>query len=115
MPFRKVDFRVHAAYREGAVPSRKASTPVSHDPQPPQPVVNPLPPAVVAAAGFYPLRDEGAAYAEKLEQAGVPVRYRCYENLSHSFTAFGGVVPAARSALEEIAVDVERAFTGAPL
>ena len=74
-----------------------------------------LPPAVVATAGFDPLRDEGAAYAEKLEQAGVPVRYRCYETLSHSFTAFGGVVPAARSALEEIAVDVERAFTGAPL
>jgi acetyl esterase/lipase len=74
-----------------------------------------LPPAVVATAGFDPLRDEGAAYAEKLERAGVPVRYRCYETLSHSFTAFGGAVPAARSALEEIAVDLERAFAGAPL
>jgi acetyl esterase/lipase len=74
-----------------------------------------LPPAVVATAGFDPLRDEGAAYAEKLQKAGVPVRYRCYETLSHTFTAFGGAVPAARWALEEIAVDLERAFTGAPL
>ena len=63
-----------------------------------------LPPAVVATAGFDPLRDEGAAYAEKLQKAGVPVRYRCYETLSHTFTAFGGAVPAARWALEDVVI-----------
>jgi acetyl esterase/lipase len=70
-----------------------------------------LAPALVYTAGFDPLCDEGEQYAAKLEAAGVPVRYRCLEQLCHSFTAFGAL-PVAAAALEEIALDVERVLTG---
>lgn len=74
-----------------------------------------LAPAVVATAGFDPLCDEGDAYAKKLDEAGVPVTHRCYESLCHSFTSLRGAVPSAARALDELARDVERAFTrGAP-
>ena len=71
-----------------------------------------LAPALIATAGFDPLCDEGEAYAQKLEAAGVAVRYRCYESLSHSFTSLGGIVPAAAQALDELAGDLERVLTG---
>lgn len=61
-----------------------------------------LAPAMVVTAGFCPLCDEGDHYAERLKAAGVPVHHRRYDSLSHSFTAFGGAVPAARAALKEI-------------
>lgn len=49
-----------------------------------------------------PLRDEGRAYADRLDQAGVPVTRLHYPHLVHSFVNMGGVVPAARDALVEI-------------
>ena len=60
-------------------------------------------PAAVLVAGFGPLRDEGRAYAEKLEAAGVPTTLRCFERLIHPFMNFAGQVPAAREAFSEIA------------
>jgi len=62
-----------------------------------------LPPAIIATAGFDPLVDDGAAYAKRLQEEGVNVRYVCYDSLAHGFTAFTSVVPAARQACEEIA------------
>lgn len=62
-----------------------------------------LAPALVVTAGFDPLVDQGEAYAKRLRDAGVPVVYRCYDNLAHAFTAFTGVVPAADIACREIA------------
>jgi acetyl esterase/lipase len=62
-----------------------------------------LAPAVIATAGFDPLVDQGEAYAKRLKEAGTPVRYRCYDSLSHGFAAFTGVVPAADRACREIA------------
>jgi acetyl esterase len=58
-----------------------------------------LPPAVVHTAEFDPLRDEGAAYAERLRAAGVTVRYHCHGGMIHLFYALGGVVPYAREAV----------------
>jgi acetyl esterase len=52
-------------------------------------------PAVVATAEFDPLRDEGAAYAERLAAAGVPTEYVPGPGLIHGFAAFLGVVDAA--------------------
>ena len=66
-----------------------------------------LAPALVYTAGFDLLCDEGEAYAERLGSAGVPVTFRCYETLTHSFTALGGVCPAAARAQVEIAHDVD--------
>ncbi|MEM9176280.1 MAG: alpha/beta hydrolase [Myxococcota bacterium] len=60
-------------------------------------------PAAVVVVGFDPLRDEGLAYAEKLEKAGVPTSVRCFENLIHPFMNFSGRVPAARAGFEEVA------------
>ena len=62
-----------------------------------------LPPAIVVTAGFDPLVDDGAAYAELLRRSGVDVSYKCYDSLAHGFTAFTGVVKEARKACEEIA------------
>lgn len=75
-----------------------------------EPDLSGLAPAIVVTAGFDPLRDQGAAYAEKLEAAGVPVVYRCEDSLAHAFTAMTGVVPAAKSACEKIATDVGKAL-----
>jgi acetyl esterase/lipase len=70
-----------------------------------------LAPAVVVTAGFDLLCDEGEAYARRLAAAGVPVTLRCEESLCHSFTALGGVSPAAAAACGAIARDLERALT----
>jgi len=69
-----------------------------------------LPPAIIATAGFDPLVDDGAAYAKKLEAAGVAVQFKCYDSLAHGFTAFTAVVPAARDACLEIAGMVRDAY-----
>ena len=71
-----------------------------------------LAPAVIAAAGFDPLLDQGEAYARRLGEAGVPVTYRCYDHLAHAFTAFTGAVPAADLACREIAALTRAAFAG---
>jgi acetyl esterase len=80
-----------------------------HDPRDPR--VSPLytadlrgsPPALIIAAEYDTLRDEAQAYASRLEQAGVPVRYSCYPGMIHGFLQMGGLVPDARAAVMEIA------------
>lgn len=67
-----------------------------------------LAPAIVATAGFDPLRDQGEEYARTLTAAGVPVTYRCYDTLAHAYTAMSGTVPAAKEACEELARDMAR-------
>ncbi|MEM7329917.1 MAG: alpha/beta hydrolase [Pseudomonadota bacterium] len=69
-----------------------------------------LPPAIIATAGFDPLVDDGAAYAKKLEAAGIEVTFKCYDSLAHGFTAFTAVVPAAHEACLEIAGMVRDAY-----
>lgn len=69
-----------------------------------------LPPALIYTAGHDPLVDQGRDYAEALKIAGVPVIYRCYDHLSHAFTAMSGAIPAARTALNEIIEDLRIAI-----
>ncbi len=61
-----------------------------------------LPPAFIMTAGFDPLRDEGEAYANRLRDSGVSVRYSCYTNMFHGFYNFG-VFPESRLAINESA------------
>ena len=62
-----------------------------------------LPAAQIVTAGFDPLRDEGAAYAQCLRQAGVSVDYTCYGETIHGFAGMTEVIPGAKKAMEEIA------------
>lgn len=57
-----------------------------------------LPPAYIATAGYDPLRDDGARYAELLRAAGVPVELHNAETLVHGYLGYVGVVPAATEA-----------------
>lgn len=58
-----------------------------------------LPPAYVVTAGFDPLRDEGVAYASKLDAAGVPVTHVNYPGMIHGFFSMRGLIPKAREAV----------------
>jgi acetyl esterase len=51
--------------------------------------------AVVATAEFDPLRDDGATYADRLKQAGVPTEYVPGPGLIHGYAGFLGVVDVA--------------------
>jgi acetyl esterase len=60
------------------------------------------PPAFVAVAGHDVLRDEGIAYARALEDAGVAVVLREYEDMTHGFLRWGGVVDRTRELIREL-------------
>src|SRR5262245_54921831 len=69
-----------------------------------------LPRALVMTAEFDPLCDEGQAYAEKLQTAGVATRLICYQGMIHGFLRRLDTFPAAKAALTEIAREVRSAF-----
>ncbi len=67
-------------------------------------------PAHIVTAQYDPLRDEGKAYGDLLEAAGVPVGYRCYEGLMHNFIQQTAVVTAAKKAVDDMAAALADAF-----
>jgi len=71
-------------------------------------------PALVITAGFDPLRDEGEAYARRLEEAGVPVTLSRYDGMFHGFYRMPGVIDRANDALTESADGVRDAFAALP-
>jgi len=69
-----------------------------------------LPPAFVLTAGFDPLRDEGEAYARRLQEAGVAVEYRCHEGMIHGFVSITGLIARAEAGLADAAAALRGAF-----
>jgi acetyl esterase len=51
-----------------------------------------MPPAWIGIAGVDPLRDDGLRYARALEDVGVRVQSVVYDDMTHGFLRWGGVV-----------------------
>lgn len=62
-----------------------------------------LPPALVVVAGEDILRSDGEAYAAALREAGVDIELSVYEDMTHGFLRWGGVVDRSRELLGEVA------------
>ncbi len=70
-----------------------------------------LPPAHIHTAEFDPVRDEGRAYADELERAGVEVRYTCHQGMIHHFYGMAGVIPYARTAVKATGAAIKQALS----
>ena len=75
------------------------------------PDLSKLPPALVLTAGYDPLRDEGAAYAERLTLAGNRASYVCFDRQIHGFITMGKVLDEANTAVALCAAELRRAFS----
>ena len=65
-------------------------------------------PACVVVSGFDPLRDEGIAYARRLEQAGVPTRLRIFWGWSTDSSNATSVGRSSGAAMAEVAAALEQ-------
>jgi acetyl esterase len=72
--------------------------------------VSGLPAAHIHTAEFDPLVDEGKAYADKLEAAGVEVEYTCHAGMIHHFFCLAGSIPYARRAIGDAGAAMKRAL-----
>ncbi|MDQ7860942.1 alpha/beta hydrolase fold domain-containing protein [Peribacillus frigoritolerans] len=70
-----------------------------------------MPDALVVTAGYDPLRDEGEAYANRLKDAGVKVKYHCYDDTIHGFFILGGVLDQGKELIEEVSSSLKRVFS----
>jgi acetyl esterase len=61
-----------------------------------------LPAALIVVLTVDPLRDEAAAYADRLKCEGVPTELIEFSNLTHGFANWWGIVPAAAAALDDV-------------
>ncbi|MBA2963653.1 MULTISPECIES: alpha/beta hydrolase [Ramlibacter] len=69
-----------------------------------------LPPALVLVAGYDPLRDEGVAYAQKLDEAGNRATLVSFERQIHGFITMGKVIDEANAAVRLCAAELRAAL-----
>lgn len=62
-----------------------------------------LPPAYVALAEHDVLRDEGVAYAQRLEAEGVPVEVELFSGQMHGFISMFNILPSSAQLISRIA------------
>ena len=65
-----------------------------------------LPPACIHTAECDPVREDGSDYARKLQEAGVPVSYRCHTGMIHLFYGLGMVIPYVAEAYRTIGAEI---------
>jgi len=99
-------------FRDSYLPSREAGLEPSASPMYAKDVGG-LPPAMIITAECDPLRDQGEAYARKLQDAGVPVDLKRYEGMIHVFLQFAAVLDTARVAMKDAAQGVREALGSA--
>jgi acetyl esterase len=63
--------------------------------------------ALIISAEFDPLVDDNAAYALRLQRAGVPTRYECFRGMHHPFFTLGAYIDAAAKAEDLIAGEMK--------
>lgn len=71
-----------------------------------------LPTALVVTCEYDPIRDEGEAYAKRLEEAGVRVKVSRYEGMIHGFLWMGDVMDCARDLIDEVGKELQAASSG---
>jgi acetyl esterase len=70
-----------------------------------------LPPAFVLTAECDPLRDQGEAFARRLEAAGVQTTVKRYEGMFHPFFSLGGIIDGAKTAMADASAALKTALT----
>jgi len=69
-----------------------------------------LPPAFIVTAEFDPLRDEGEAYAKRLQAAGVPTRLHRYDGMIHGFFGMSAIMDQAKTGIADSCAALKKAF-----
>ncbi len=79
------------------------------DEDPTNPLISPhfadvkgFPPTLIQVGGHEVLFDDSIRMAKKMNKAGVKVQLEIYENMMHVWQFFGGIVPEANKAIDEI-------------
>ena len=73
-----------------------------------------LPAALVITAEYDPLRDEGEAYAWRLQAAGIPTTCSRYDGMMHGFFGMPAVLDKGKQAVAEASAALRAAFAAAP-
>ena len=71
-----------------------------------------LPPALVITAEYDPLCDEGAVYADRLRQSGVPTLYKRYDGVAHGFFGGWSIVDKGMDAVQHVCSTLKRVASG---
>ncbi len=66
----------------------------------------------MVTAEFDVLRDEGEAYARRLEEAGVPVKLLRCNGMIHGFLSLPGLIRRATQYFDQAVVEIRRLAAG---